>query len=479
MTTAAWHVAAVLAILVGAGFLPARRLTSSAVVAIAIAPLATGLICSAGAVVSLLLRAPLGPCVAAVLVSVAAASLVARARPAGDDDVLTSFRWTQLALLVAVVAVPLLAVRRAPVDWDARSIWLLHADWFWAGGARAADAMGTPAFAFSHQDYPPLAPATVAAVWTLLGRDHELGQLTIAVLGASAVTAVAVALHAATPAAPRLLRAVAGALTVLAAYGLAGVWATNGYVDLIGAAALAAAAVLLLAGPTGRPATAAGAVCLGAAMLTKNEGMVAGFVVACLAVAAIGWRRAVAVGWLPVAASAGWVALTRALGAVSDLGSSGALQKLLRLDADVLGRVWPTLRELWIWCRWELAVAALVAAAGLGTARRLARAPLLPGALLLWLASLGCAAALLLAYMVSPHDIAWHLRTSADRTTVAPRLLLLVQSTLWVLVLTTLRRPDGTEPRPAGLADAPGRPSSSRLVATATGPAGPDDATIG
>lgn len=463
MSTAALHLVAVVGLLAGAGYLPARAVVGDRVLALAVAPLVTALGCAAAGAVSLVTKAPLGVSLSLVFALAWAGSIVAFRRrpvPARPPAVTppTSLSPWHLAFLVGVVAVPLLAVRRAPVDWDARSIWFFHADWFWTGGAKAVAAFDDPSLAFSHPDYPPLAPGTAASVWTLLGRDLELAQLTFSLLGASALVTMAAVLALVTRV-PRRCSAGIGAALILAAYGMAAGGGTNGYVDLLWAAAFAAGAIGLLLGESNPAASVVGAICVAVAMLTKNEGMVAGVLLLAAVVVTRRWRSGLVLAAAPMALAAVWALTARALGAEGDLASQGRLSGLLRLDSEVLSRAGPTLAGMWRWCRWELIVAVAVAAVGVAVARRDRTTMVGHGVLRLWVAVAGCLASLLLAYLISPHGIEWHLRTSVDRTTLAPRLLLLVDIAVWVMVLAARPRDRGAPPPPPDEAPAAVEPA--------------------
>ena len=440
--TATIHVALVLLLLVGPGLLPAICMVGWGPVAVVLAPLVTGVACSAAVIISVQTEAPLESWLATVVLAMTVGSvLMLRRSPPRAEQSLT---WAQLAFFVAVVAVPLLAVRRAPVDWDARAIWLFHADWFFAGGAKAAAAMANPFFVVSHPDYPPLAPGTAAAVWTILGRDNELAQLTIALLVASSTVAIATALCSVMKGVSRSLTTVTGAALILGAYGLAGRYGTNGYVDLLAAAALTAGAVALLVGRLERDTAALGAVCLAVAMLTKNEATVVGAAILFLTVCFRGWRRGLLLAAGPMLLSVLWSVTARSNGAVSDVTATSHFSDLLRLDPDVLRRVGPTVADLWRRSRWEFLAAATATGIGWRHARSRRRELLGSGWAPLWLVAAACLAFVGVVYVVSPHDLTWYLDTSAARTTLAPRLLLLVECAIWLLVLQ-VRAPGNRE----------------------------------
>jgi hypothetical protein len=55
------------------------------------------------------------------------------------------------------------------------------------------------------------------------------------------------------------------------------------------------------------------------------------------------------------------------------------------------------------------------------------------GGVWVWGAVAGLVASLLAAYVISPHDISWHLATSADRVLLTPRVVLLALISIWLL----------------------------------------------
>ena len=439
MNLAAAHLLAVLALLIGPGLLPAFALAGRTPLALAIAPLLTALGCTAAVVVSVLGRLPFGASLALVFAVGLAASVAALVRGRRRAPMRRSVTWPQLGVLASALVLPLQAVRRPPVDWDARAIWLLHADWFRVGGADAVAALGNPVFAPTHPDYPPLAPGTMAGVWAVLGRDFELGQLAVALLIASAILAIGLALCIVVTGVSRALTTAVAAALILAVYGVGGHHATNGYVDVLWAAAFVAAAVCLLLGPRDRDAHVLGALCLAVAMATKNEGMAAGVALLVVVVVARGWRRAVAVGVAPVVLSAAWLLARTVVGAKSDVAESSRFSDLLSGDPVVMDRIGRTAEELWARSRWEILVAALLTAVGVAVARRYRRDLLSAGWASLWVVAAICLGMVGVVYLISPHDLWWYLATSADRTTLAPRMLLVAECAVWMVVLVSER----------------------------------------
>jgi hypothetical protein len=422
------------ALLVLAGGLPmAYAVTRRLPLALLFAPIATALLASAAVALMLLAGGDLRAWLAVLLaVECAVAALLLRHR-AGTP--LPHGRWTDAAWLALPMLPPFLYAVRAPEQWDAHSIWWLHAAYFVQGADVARQDMSSPALLFTHADYPPLASAPVAAVWAVLPRyEFGVAQLVSTLLTLSAVTMLAYAVRRVTARAPVLV-----SRSAAVAVGLA-VWSTEpgavgtGMSDPVWAAACVAGAVPLLVGdrPFERPALAL--LLLASAALTKNEGLVAVTVVAVLVTlrqCSIGgrprWPGAWRV-WLPVAGGLAWVLLARHLGAGSDLLAGGRFDPL---DPAVRARLGPTLAALAGSAGWAVVLAALVAVLGAAFLRR--RRGLLRLGSDLWLWALGAAYAgsLVVTYLISPHDLRWHLATSASRVTLPLVLLACVSAACW------------------------------------------------
>lgn len=427
------------------GWFPAALVTRSPLWATLTAPLATGVLAATWVSVMILVGAPfVAVVVAAVLTSAACAAWVLRDRARYLAPLPPGWRW---ALLVpAVGLVPLLTVRLPPVGWDARSIWWFHARWFLEGGGATVDALRNRAFDFAHPDYPPLASATTALDWWFTGSQSlRAAQVGSAVITLSAVVTLGALIWRL--AGPRLSAAGAGlgALVVLGAYGVTGVGVgaqavgTNGYVDLLQAAALVAAAVaLLVARVDDDDAIRIGALCLAVAAATKHEGLVAALVVAALALARLAARsnlRRRAVAWIAASfVPAGlWIAVitTHDVRSVSD---RSRIDELLRLDEVVTDRFDQTLEALWNEM-WPLLIAAVVVTVvGFVVFRRGARLRDTSSGTWLWAVWGATSVALMLAYLVSPLPLGFHLVSSVDRTPITPKLVLVAIVAAWTLL---------------------------------------------
>ncbi len=422
--------------LVGLGYLPARLITGSRVWSLLVAPITAALLVGVVGTVGVVLRLSVAfTAVASIALSVAAGIPVLRslrARRGGGRE-----SWAPL-LFPAAGLFPFLTVRRAPVDWDARSIWWFHARWFAAGGAQVADAMRNPVFAFSHPDYPPLAPATNGVLWWLGGTESlKQAQLVTAVLTLSAIATLAFACwYAVRRILPAWVAALAGLVMVAAAYGTS--WAgasgtaaaTNGYVDALWAAAFAAGCVFVLACRPSPTVLRWGALCLAVAALTKNEGLLAVVLVVGLALARYRFGR-LALVWLLGALAPGvtWLAVAHAIGAPSDYRRS-AVSKLLRLDPTILDQFHPATAAVWHQMVGIVLATAAVSVLGLVVGRAMRRQLSGTAVPWMWLAWLTTTSVIIVGTVLSPltHE---QLLTAADRTTIASRLVLVAEALLW------------------------------------------------
>ena len=343
-------------------------------------------------------------------------------------------------LLPLAGLLPFLTVRRAPYEWDARSIWWFHARWFADGGTAVWGAMRNPAFAFSHPDYPPLAPATNGAFWWISGAESlKQAQIVSAILTLSAVAVFAFSVwYVVRRVLPGWAAIVAAGVLVLAVYGVAGVDSssqapgTNGYVDVLWSAAFAAGCVFVLTTRGDPMALRWGALCLAVAALTKNEGLVAVALVVVLALVRCRFKRPAGI-WLVCSLVPGvsWLVVARVVGADSEYLGNSKTTSLLQLEPHVLRRVSPAFQSVWGQMSTVVVVTASVSFLGLLVAtgaRRVLSTTAWPW---MWVAWLATTASVVYAYVVSPAGLTWHLRTSVDRTTIAPRLIVLAECLVW------------------------------------------------
>lgn len=425
-------------ILLAAGSLPALALTRSIPSALVMAPIISGCL-SALAVMSMLVTKMSWAVSLSVLFAICwlvSAWVLVRRKMV---FVSTGVGWLPLVVCAAGIVPPLWTLRRPPGDWDAISIWFFHARWFFSGPTRAIAAMTNPAFAFSHADYPPLGSATAAAVWQVMGEPQlRTAQFAIAIVTWSAVLALCVGVVSLFNGRTRAVATAAAVSLGLASYGSSGWVGTDGYVDLLWAALICGATVHLVAAPSDPQHRAIGLVLLISAALTKNEGAVSALVVG--AVAVVRSRRQAKVAIVMAAATSiglVWIAISSAIGAISDISGATVIEALLPPSADVVRRAGIAAVSLADQIKLELIASSVVIIAGsiwLDRTRR--QAALSPSwhSLIVWF---GMVAGILVAYATSPYDVRWHLGTSVNRTRIGPSLLLLTEMAIWAVLASS------------------------------------------
>ena len=363
-----------------------------------------------------------------LVLAVALARLVQARRPTVSTHSRLPWSWLEWALATAFVqAAAVAAVLGARAystepygGWDGWAIWNLHARFLLRAGPGWPQLLAAPPLNWTHPDYPCLLPTGVARLWAWAGRETPAAAGLLSALFASAVVALLVATIA------RLRGRTAALLGGLVLLGTPFfvTFATNEHADIpLAAYMLAAVALALL----GEQWTLAG-LCAGFAAWTKNEGLLFSLVFGlggALRVARSGGARDL--GRLAAGAAlalAPVVYFKLCLAPPNDLAAAPLAPRLTQLfDAArhhailTAGR-----RDLahfgeWQWTPW-LALALPFFA--WRSRRRLAAGE--------WLAP-AIAAAMLggyyVVYLLSPHDLAWHLDTSLVR--------LLLQ--LWPLAL--------------------------------------------
>lgn len=397
------------ALLVVAGWLPARRLVARPVVTLVASPLLGALVLVPAGVLSVLTSSPPLPWAAG---TAALAAWLTR-RGAADGRWVPAVPILPVVALLAVLAVPLaIFLTRPPVDWDAHSIWLHHSNWFFTGGEAAHRAFS--AETFSHADYPPLLTAPAGILARAVGGSFEwrVAQLVIAAIAWSAFATAGVALL---DTVRRPWVAVAGmAATAGFAVAVLYVGLANAEADFAAASTVAAAAVLLLLRPD-PDRVGLGLAAATAAALCKGESLTAAVAVVALAWLVAGRPRS---WWwaVPVAAGGLWVAVARTLGAQSYLTRGGGLT-----PSRVADRAWPAVERLWSEMRGvaPAAVVAVVVCAVLVPSTRRSLAALV-------LAALASVTGLVLVYVVGDIEIGIWLDTSARRVSTGPGFLLAI-----------------------------------------------------
>jgi hypothetical protein len=433
-----------LVLLVAVGLPLGYALARSLPLALVLAPLVSALTATAAVIAMVVVGGPLLPwLVGAVLVQWAAAVavLLRWRRPVR----LLSGWGDALCLLIPLVP-PFLLVLTPPDDWDANSIWWLHAGYFRHGGEFARHAMSAPTLYFSHPDYPPLASATVAAEWLVSGRySLQMAHAVSAVLTYAAIAALVYAVRIVTSAAPTAVSQIVAIGVGLATWFTAPISVAGGQVDALTAACVAGAAVLLLAAPEPTRRLGLAVLLMGVAALTKNEGFIAtGLLAGLTTLRGRRQLRRIWVVWIPVLAGLGWLMLAHRLGAKSDVTGTLHVSDLWHADSPVRARLGPTMTAL----RQQVGVLALGAGVLILICRvflreQRRRLGINPDG---WLAAMAGLYALVLTgvYLTSANGITWYLATSADRTSTLLALLVCSILACWAAIAAA-----GTKPEPA------------------------------
>ncbi|WP_406059690.1 hypothetical protein [Micromonospora sp. NBC_00860] len=451
-------VLAILALIV-AGFPLAFAILRSPFLALLLAPLMAALLSSVAVVLMLVVGGPLLLWLALVVAAGAACAWWLLRRP---GEPVPYGRWSHALLIALPLLPPCLMIFEPASRWDAHSIWWLHAGYFANGSEYARAAIGSPAFVFSHTDYPPLASAPVAAVWSVVEPDFRTAQ----VIGALVtVSAVAMLVYLVRRALSRVSARVAWVLAI--ALGLA-TWSgvtygvTGGLADALWSAAFAGAVVALLlsADPLRRPLLPL--LLLTVATLSKNEGLIAAVGLALLVtVRARADLRRAALVWLPVLAGGAWAVLVRLLDAQSDItnGSSGDR------GAGAVERFDFTIAAMWDVVGQLVVGAAVVALLGTLLLRGRRQAAGLAADGWVWAVNGYYLVVLIGTYVSGPNDIEWWLATSVDRVTLPVTLLSAVSLAGWVAV--AFGGDSRAESRP--VLDQPREPALSGATPTSTG----------
>jgi hypothetical protein len=361
--------------------------------------------------------------------------------------------------LVGVLIYPLTVLRARIMGRDANSIWLTHALMVFGGHHALLTGLQNPAYTFSNPDYPPLVPAADALALRFLG----LGDLYHAVamtelLTACALGALGAGIAAVAGNGRRLTRAIAvaaGGAICLVGFAVAGRAGIDGHVDLLWAAAAAAAVVWGLVLPRSAQALLVAWICAAVASLSKNEGLTTALIVFVLiAVRYVPLRRPGSAGrgrtarsragreamwqfagpWLQRAALAvvpalpglAWAATIRHFG-IHDAFFSTSAAEPLGFRANLTMHAMIGYLDI-------VPVALAVLLAGACSVRTDRRQAGLGNPAWLWIVWLGSLAAIFATYVFGGYRIQWWLGSSVDRTTIFAQLLLFAEITIWALI---------------------------------------------
>lgn len=331
--------------------------------------------------------------------------------------------WSLLALrdgraawMVGSVAVLLVLALGSPTDeWDPRSIWMLHAKRIYLENSLYAQLDNYAIF--SHNDYPSLMPLWSATAAKVVGHWNEIfpkAAATLLLLPPLLLIA-------------RSLRTwwVAG-LFAVAVLEVGGRYLVDGYMDaflaVYAVAALAVAIQPRRVGAEGQWFNLAAYAALSAVLtLIKNEGAVLAILVGLVAVATVLLRdrripwallAAFALSMVPLVA---WKLAVAGADLGNDLAQSDLKGQLLARLPDLTQSVL-ILKALLRSAAWVPLVLLLVLWA------RMWRASAARAALAVALAYFGV---LFAVYLSTPHDLVWHLATSAKRVALPVQLLLM------------------------------------------------------
>ena len=312
-------------------------------------------------------------------------------------------------------------------EWDAWAQWNLRARFFFLGAADGTWRNAfVPVLAWSHADYPLLVPMSVARLWQYHGSETVLAPIVFGGVMAAA-TAAAAGLAVARTRGPA--RGCLAAAVILACPSFVRYSAAQCADIALGFYVLAAFVLWSRAGagaaPRSRDCLALAGMAAALAGWTKNEGFAAFVIV----VALMAIERVRSSGWgglgdlVPVLAGAAPVLVAvvvfkTALAPPSYFTAEQSLGQAVErlMDLDRMRLVGAALRrEVWLTGATIVGVlpflAVFAAVRGVDPAAPAAARAAVPAMLIL----LGVYA---VAYLVTPKDLAWQLRTSLDRLAI-------------------------------------------------------------
>lgn len=353
-------------------------------------------------------------------------------------------------LLIILAAVNLVGFcLRKPHGWfDAWGIWNLKALFLYRGGREHWSRFLTDFEGWSHADYPLLISASVARLWAYLGGESNAAPIALVCVFAGATLVLL----------PVLLWRRGVHLAALAVAGLASselFLSTASYqcADVpLGFYMLAALAVLVAAARRQCHPALAGLL-IGCVMWTKNEGLLFALLCGLAVLAALACRRwftlrdlaALALGMAPFALAAGIVKLSANTG--NDVVGAQPMSVMLQRLAD------PARHHLILQyagnLAWKLAdpwllgpMLALLLIGG-WTRDRAQRAAALVVLVIVALMALGYYT----VYLITPHELNWHVSSSIDRL-VVQLLPSLILGVCWLAAgAAGSGRPGGPQPQ--------------------------------
>lgn len=301
-------------------------------------------------------------------------------------------------------------------EWDAWAQWNLRARFFFRGlGNGAWRTALDPQLAWSHADYPPLLPASVARLWTYGGRESVSAPIALAAIFASATVLTTGLSVGRTRGAARGCLAAAA---ILAAPSFVR-WAPSQCADVVVAFFMLAAFVLWQEECHGLAGLSAGL-----AAWTKNEGaaFLGVFLIVAIASEFFQHRRAalprvgrLLVGAAPAIGAIAW--FKYALAPPSYYVVNQTLAQTLHRALD-LGRATFIVRglgkELWLNGGSSAKVGVVPILAAFVLVRGIDGRTAAPGR---WgaVVTVLMVAVYFLAYLVTPLDVSWQVQTSVER----------------------------------------------------------------
>jgi hypothetical protein len=339
------------------------------------------------------------------------------------------------ALALAVTSFAASSTAAPHGTWDAWAIWNLRARFLFLGLPSAWPDAFSSDLAYSHPDYPLLLPLSISRLWTHAGTDATTIPIALAaIFGFATVAVIGISIARARTTAHGLL-----AGTAMLVHPIFLQWAPAQIADVpLGFYMLLAFVLLWRASTSGLLVwwTLAG-VAAGLAAWTKNEGTV--FVALFVLVSVVWLLRTKGRGGVGDAASllagaavgiAAVIALKWRFPAPNDVASavdwSSAVAHLtdrrrVRFVLEAVGH------QLWFEGGSVGVLPIVIAYALIAGLRRVEGVPAV--ALVVVLLQI---AAYILVYIVTPHDLRWHLDTSLSRV-----LLQIVPSAVWGIMMLT------------------------------------------
>lgn len=329
------------------GALPVALTTSRLPEAVLLSPLVTSLTFAATWLITTHLNLTLHLGGLFVLVAI---NLLVFALPASRGALLDNLKARTLphewgVLMLTVTVFGLLSIRTAPpTAWDARYIWLARGQWYLNDAERVVELLSTDRV-WAHPGYPPLVPATLSTLWSLLPEtEPSLGITAITLLSVSALGLAALLLARLVSARQASGRALLPSATVLVVGSLGADGLINdGYVDVL-LAGLLLAAVIMLVGPSQRNMPAL-LTLLACAALLKQEGFILGAIIVALALPIAPRRGVVSAAATLIATSVAWQVSLQRWDIPSTSDAAGVTSRITEL-VNPSSRAWSVVREL-------------------------------------------------------------------------------------------------------------------------------------